>query len=207
MNHTKSEKAFLLLVALFVSGLTIASVLASKIIDIFGLYVPAGVLAYSITFIATDVISEIWGKAKANWVVFVGFLSLVVVLILINIAIIIPPAPFWQNQAAFKTILHGTSRIIFASFIAYFISQFHDVWAFHLWKRITRAKHLWLRNNLSTMVSQFLDTIIFITIAFYGLQPIGKLIWGQYIVKLAIALVDTVFVYFIVYFIRNRSDH
>ena len=200
-----SEIALILLVGIFVSGLTIASILAGKIIDIFGLYVPAGVLAYSITFMATDAIAEVWGKARANWVVIVGFISLMVVLILINIAIILPAAPFWKNQSAFETILHGTSRIIIASFVAYIISQLHDVWAFHLWKKITKGKFLWLRNNLSTMVSQFLDTVIFISIAFYGLQPVGKLIWGQYIVKLGIALLDTPLVYLVVYLIRKKQ--
>ncbi|UCE04742.1 MAG: queuosine precursor transporter [bacterium] len=200
---TTPEKPLIFLVGIFISGLTIASILASKIINVYGLYVPAGVLAYSITFMATDTIAEIWGKAKANWVVLVGFISLLVVLVLINIAISLPAAPFWKNQVAFDAILHGTRRIIIASFIAYLISQFHDVWAFHLWKRITQNKYLWLRNNLSTMVSQLLDTVIFITIAFYGLQPIGKLIWGQYVVKLGIAVVDTPFVYLIVYLIRK----
>ncbi len=198
------EKSFILLVGIFISGLTIASVLASKIISVFGLFVPAGVLAYSITFIATDVISEIWGKEKANWVVLVGFFALLVVLLLINIAIIFPSAPFWKNERAFNTILHGTSRIIIASFTAYLISQFHDVWAFHFWKNITRGRHLWLRNNLSTMVSQFLDTVVFITIAFYGIQPVGELIFGQYIVKLGIALLDTPFIYLAVYSIRKQ---
>lgn len=198
------EKSFILLVGIFISGLTIASVLASKIISVFGLFVPAGVLAYSITFIATDVISEIWGKEKANWVVLVGFFALLVVLLLINIAIIFPSAPFWKNERAFNTILHGTSRIIIASFTAYLISQFHDVWAFHFWKNLTRGRHLWLRNNLSTMVSQFLDTVVFITIAFYGIQPVGELIFGQYIVKLGIALLDTPFIYLAVYSIRKQ---
>jgi len=197
------EKSFILLIGLFVSALTIAAVLASKIMDIGGLYVPAGVLAYSITFIATDVIAEVWGKARANWVVFVGFISLLFVMVLINVAIFVPDAPFWKHQLAFKTILQGTTRIIIASFIAYLISQFHDVWAFHFWKQVTKDKHLWLRNNLSTMVSQFLDTLIFITVAFYGIQPIWELIWGQYVVKLGIALIDTPVVYLLIFWIKK----
>ncbi|MBN1351022.1 queuosine precursor transporter [candidate division KSB1 bacterium] len=202
----RDEKLFILLIGVFVAGLTIASVLASKIIDLFGLYVPAGVLAYSITFIATDAISEIWGKAKANWVVFTGFLALLVVMLLVNLAIILPAAPFWKNQSEFGVVLRGTNRIILASFIAYLISQYHDVWAFHRWKKLTHGKHLWLRNNLSTIVSQFLDTTIFITIAFYGIQPVWQLIWGQFIVKIAIAVADTPVVYLLVVLIRKNMN-
>ena len=204
-NQIRRDAILFMLIGIFVSGLTIASVLASKIIDIFGLYVPAGVLAYSITFIATDVIAEIWGKIRANMVVWVGFLSLLLVFLLVNLALLMPAAPSWQNQVAFENILHGTSRIIIASFIAYLVSQFHDVWAFHFWKKLTSDKHLWLRNNLSTMVSQLLDTVIFITIAFYGIQPVWKLVWGQYLVKLAIAALDTPLVYGTVYLIRRSA--
>ncbi len=199
------EKPFVVLVAIFIGGLTIASVLANKILSVFGLFVPAGVVAYSITFIATDTISEIWGKVRAQWVVFSGFVALIVVLVLINLAVVLPAAPFWENQQAFKTVLQSTSRIIIASFIAYLVSQFHDVWAFHFWKKVTHNKHLWLRNNLSTMVSQLLDTVIFIIIAFYGIQPVWQLIFGQYIVKLAIAVVDTPLVYLLVHYVRKRD--
>ena len=204
-TFTKTDRAFMLLFALFISGLTIASVLAGKIIDLFGFYVPAGVIAYSITFIATDVISEIWGRAKANFAVFSGFCALLLVMILVNITIILKPAPFWQGQEAFQSVLSGTSRIIIASFIAYLVSQFHDVWAFHFWKRMTRGRYLWLRNNLSTMVSQLIDTALFITIAFYGEQPVLQLIWGQYVIKLMIAVVDTPVVYGLVSYLRKGA--
>ena len=109
-----------------------------------------------------------------------------------------PAAPFWPNEAAFKSILGSTSRIIVASFTAYLISQLHDVWAFHFWRRKTRARHLWLRNNLSTMASQFIDSAIFINIAFYGVLPVWPLIAGQWIVKMAIAVLDTPVVYCVV---------
>ncbi|MEE4311919.1 MAG: queuosine precursor transporter [candidate division KSB1 bacterium] len=202
-TFSRHDKTFMLLFALFIAGLTIASVLAGKIIDLFGFYVPAGVIAYSITFIATDVISEIWGRAKANFAVFSGFCALVLVMILVNIAMVLKPAPFWQGQDAFRSVLSGTSRIIIASFIAYLVSQFHDVWAFHFWKKVTHGRYLWLRNNLSTMVSQLIDTALFITIAFYGEQPVLHLIFGQYVIKLLIAVVDTPVVYALVSYLRR----
>ena len=199
------DRAFIILLSIFAAGITIASVLANKIISVFGLFMPAGILAYSITFICTDVISEIWGKQRANQTVLGGFVAIVAVLILIQISLYWPKAPFWNNEAAFQSILGSTTRIIVASVAAYLVSQFHDVWAFHFWKKKTNDRHLWLRNNLSTAVSQFLDSCIFITIAFYGVTPIWPLILGQWIIKIAIALLDTPVVYLVVWAIRNNS--
>lgn len=203
-TNSAGDRAYILLLSIFIGCITIASVLASKIITIMGLFVPAGVLAYSITFICTDVISEIWGRERANITILGGFVALVTVLLLVQLSLVWPKAPFWDNDIAFRSVLGATSRIIVASFIAYLVSQYHDVWAFHFWKRITNDRHLWLRNNLSTAVSQFLDSFIFITIAFYGVMPIGSLIVGQWIVKMAIAVLDTPLVYFIVYLIRRK---
>jgi len=199
------DRAFIILLSIFAAGITIASVLANKIISVLGLFMPAGILAYSITFICTDVIIEIWGKQRANQTVLGGFIAIVAVLILIQIGLYWPKAPFWNNEAAFQSILGNTTRIIVASVVAYLVSQFHDVWAFHFWKKKTNDRHLWLRNNLSTAVSQFLDSCIFITIAFYGVTPIWPLILGQWIIKITIALLDTPVVYLVVWAIRNNS--
>ncbi|MBA7503889.1 queuosine precursor transporter [subsurface metagenome] len=199
----REEKIYILLIAIFVGGLVIAGVLASKIVNIAGLIVPGGVFAYSITFPITDIICEVWGKKKGKYVVFSGFITLLVVLALIRLTLIFPKASFWTGEEAFTKILGGTSRIIIASFIAYLVSQYHDVWAFHFWRKVTKGKHLWLRNNASTFVSQFIDTVVFITIAFYGVMPVFTLIKGQYIIKLLIALLDTPIVYFGVWLIRR----
>jgi uncharacterized integral membrane protein (TIGR00697 family) len=208
MNRLKEsgkneDRAFILLVAIFVGALVISSVLASKIITIFGLFVPAGVLAYCITFVATDVISEIWGRERAGRVVFSGFITLLVTFLLIRLALAWDAAPFWTEQRAFSTVLGSTSRIIIASFIAYLASQYHDVWSFHMWRKWTAERHLWLRNTASTVVSQFIDTMIFITIAFYGTMPVFPLIKGQYLIKVLIAVLDTPFVYLVIILIRK----
>ncbi|NIS60337.1 MAG: queuosine precursor transporter [Proteobacteria bacterium] len=202
-SDSSEDRAFILLMSIFVGTLVISSVLASKIISIFGLFVPAGVLAYCVTFVVTDVISEIWGKERANRVVFSGFIALLVTFLLIRIALFWDAAPFWREQEAFSAVLGSTSRIIIASFIAYLASQYHDVWAFHIWKKVTGEKHLWLRNTASTIVSQFIDTLIFITIAFYGTMPVFPLVKGQYTIKVLIALLDTPFVYLVVTLIRR----
>ena len=209
MNSKLSpSSALILLVAIFSGGLVIASVLANKIVMVWRFAVPAGVLAYSITFPVTDVVGEIWGRRLANWVVLCGFLSLLAVMGLIQLALVWPAAPFWQNENAFASVLGMTRRIIIASFTAYLISQWHDVWAFHFWKNRTRGRWLWLRNNLSTAISQLLDSIIFITVAFYGTMPPNQLIHiigGQYFVKVFIAAVDTPVVYGLVFWIRRKE--
>lgn len=200
----KSQKAFVVLNSVFVGSLVIASVLASKIITVFGLVVPAGVLAYCITFVVTDVVSELWGREKANTVVLGGFVALIFSLVLVRLALLWPPAVFWPHDPAFRTILDSTSRIIVASFTAYLLSQYHDVWAFHLLRRLTGGKHLWIRNNVSTAVSQLIDTVVFITIAFYGVMPVTPLILGQWVLKLTIALLDTPVVYAAVWLLKTR---
>jgi uncharacterized integral membrane protein (TIGR00697 family) len=202
-NNDINETAFIVLLSVFAGGITIASVLANKIINVAGFYVPAGILAYSITFICTDVISEIWGKERAGRTVLGGFIALIAALVLVRLSLAWPAAPFWRGTEAFAEILGATSRIILASFVAYLASQFHDVWAFHFWKRATGNRHLWLRNNLSTAVSQFIDSFLFIFIAFYGVMPLWPLIMGQWAVKFAISILDTPLVYLVVWFIRR----
>jgi len=213
-SDKSEDRSFILLVSIFVGALVISSILASKIITIFRLFVPAGVLAYCITFVATDVISEIWGRERAGRVVFSGFVALLVTFLLIRLALLWDAAPIWRGQEAFSSVLGSgqeafssvlgsTSRIIAASLVAYLASQYHDVWAFHVWRKATRERHLWLRNTASTVVSQFIDTLIFITIAFYGTIPVIPLIEGQYVIKVLIALLDTPFVYLAVILIRR----
>jgi len=193
-----------LLACIYAGSLVLAAVLASKIIQLGTLVVPAGVLAYCLTFLITDVISEIWGKELAQSVVMGGFITLVLVFVLTTVSILWPAASFWPHQQAYQTILGSSARIMVASLTAYLLSQYHDVWAFHFWKRMTTERFLWLRNNASTIVSQLLDSVVFITIAFYGSLPVVPLILGQWVVKVGIALLDTPFVYLLVYVVRRR---
>jgi uncharacterized integral membrane protein (TIGR00697 family) len=186
---------------LFVSCLLLANILASKIVVIGGLILPAAIILYPLTFLFTDVVAEIEGQASARNLVITGFYMSVVMVIVIFIGRLLPPAPFWQHQEAYELILGSTPRIVMASMIAYIISQNHDVWAFQWWKRKTGGKYLWLRNNLSTIASQFIDSILFIGIAFGGTYPIktiGVMIVSQYLVKVGIAFLDTPFCYLLV---------
>lgn len=188
----KSKNNLLLLNGIFVTTIIIANILASKVVTIWGFVLPAAVVAYPLTFLMTDVIGEIWGKEEANRAVKNGFICQVISLILIMLAIMLPVAPFADNQAEFEAILGQSFRVVFASMMGYMVAQFADVNIFHKLKERYNGKHKWLRNNASTMTSQLLDTAIFITIAFIGTVPnIWTMILSQYAVKAAYALLDT----------------
>ena len=204
MVNELENKYFIILLSVFIGSITIASVLATKVISVFGFFVPAGIIAYSVTFICTDVIGEIWGAQTAKNTVLGGFIALLFVLALVQLSLFWPSAPFWKQQEAFQAIVGSTSRVIVASFVAYLLSQLHDVWAFHKLKRMTNDKHLWLRNCLSTGISQFIDSFIFIMIAFYGVMPAWPLIFGQWTIKLLIAVLDTPFVYYFVWMFKKK---
>lgn len=198
------RKALALLMSLFIGGLVVAALISSKIIIVAGFAVPAGVLAYSITFLISDVVSEVWGKECANEIVQCGFITLVMTSAIAWLAVIWPSAPFWSGQESFAAVIGSTPRIVTASLIAYLISQKHDIWLFHLLKKQTSGKHLWLRNNLSTVISQLFDSTIFVSIAFWGILPVGEIILGQWLVKMIIAMLDTPIVYILCHMLQRR---
>ena len=181
--------------SLFFSGMAIAAVLAAKIINIAGFAVPAGVLAYAITFACSDIIGEVYGEKVARKMVLAGFVAMISVTLLIQLAIVWPAAYFWQGQEMFEQVLGSSPRIIIASMAAYISSQYLDISIFSRLKKATNGKHLWLRNNASTFSSQLIDSAVFVTVAFYGVFPIGEMIIGQWIVKMLIAAIDTPIVY------------
>ena len=182
------------IIGMYAALIVVANILASKIVVFAGFTVPAAVIVYASSFLLTDMLSEFYGKHMARKAVWAGFLANIMLVISVYIAIIWEGAPFWGQQEAFETVLKNTPRIVFASMAAYLVSQHHDVISYHWWMG-KFPQHLWLRNNASTIVSQALDTVIFISLAFYGLFPIGTMIVGQYVVKLLIALLDTPFIY------------
>jgi len=203
---------YVVLLTVYISGLVIAQILASKLTSIRlplvgHLTFTGGELAYCLTFFATDIIAEIWGKRRAAMTVLCGLIANILILALIRITLLLPPAPFWDGDEAFRAIVGATSRITVASIIAFLISQFHDVWMFHLIKGLTRGRFLWLRNNLSTALSQTIDTVIFTVLAFSGVAPILPLIIGKLTIKLLLAAADTLPVYLAVGFIRRREAY
>lgn len=183
-------------IAMMAVLMTVANILANKVVVVGPFVVAGGVLVYSATFLITDLLSELWGKQAARTAVWAGFYGSVFLVFMIWIASAWPAPGFAVDAAqTFNEALALTPRVVLASLITYLVVQHYDIWAFHWWRQRTDGKHLWLRNNASTLVSQGLDQILFVTIAFYGIMPIWPLIIGGYIVKALIALIDTPFMY------------
>ena len=195
----KKNEQLMLWNLMFVTSLIVANVISSKLVIIGGHFVvTAAVVSYAFTFLCTDIIGEIWGKEEANKTVKRGLIFQIIATIFILLAIQFPIAPFMANfQNVFKSVLGGSFRITLASLGAYLVAQANDVFIFHKLKEITGQKHKWIRNNVSTICSQFIDTAIFITIAFYGRVPnLFVVIYSQFLVKVVLALLDTPFFYF-----------
>jgi hypothetical protein len=194
---------FLYLSIAFHAALVAANIAAVKIVALGPFVVPAGVLAYSITFPLAETVTEIWGRRRAQVVVNAGILTQALVWALLLIAIQVPPAPFWEGQAAYAATLGQGARIVLASLGAYLVSQTLDVWLFARLRRWTGAGKLWLRALTGSAAAQTLDTVLFIALAFYGRFPLGPLILGQLAVKYAIAVADAPLVYALVWGVRR----
>jgi uncharacterized integral membrane protein (TIGR00697 family) len=177
----------------------VANIQVLKNVELFGFTTTLGNVVYASTFLVTDILSENYGKKFAKKAVFIGFFALIMATLLMNLALLFTPAETDFAQEALQTIFSLFPRIAGASLGAYLISQLHDVWAFHLWKRrFPSTRFLWLRNCASTIVSQLIDTVVFTFAAFLGQYPFSvvvEILWTTYLIKLFVALLDTPFVY------------
>ncbi|MCF8302613.1 MAG: queuosine precursor transporter [Bacteroidales bacterium] len=180
----------------------VANIQVIQTIELFGFTATLGNIVYASSFLVTDLLSENYGKKEAEKAVWIGFFSLIAMTILMNLALLFVPLADDYSSSTHEhldSIFSLMPRIATASLIAYIVSQKHDVWAYHFWrKRFSGKKNIWLRNNLSTMVSQLLDSVIFTVIAFWGIYewPIFlEIIGTTYILKWVIAASDTPFVY------------
>lgn len=199
-----------ILLALFVGSMIIVNTIGSKITTILGVRVSVGIMFMPILFLVTDIVSEVYGKQMARRFVKISTGMLIFMFVMIFLAIKLPPNPSYTMQTEFEMIFGGSLRMTFASIISFAISQYFDVAVFDFWKRITRGKFLWLRNNASTMTSQFIDTTIFMFIAFYGMTPqftapfLFTLIIPYWLFKIAFALIDTPLCYLGVRWLRGE---
>jgi len=214
------------LVALFVAALVTAQLTATKLLSIpipvalpgIGpqIILPGAALAYALTFFASDCYAELYGRRAAQVVVNVGFGMNFVVLALLWSTLAAPPLDP-EFGATFRTALAPGTNVIAGSLLAYVVSQNWDVLVFHRIRELTGGDHLWLRNVGSTATSQLLDTVIFVTVAFFAMPrlldigpafdaaTVAGLIVGQYLLKLAVALLDTPLVYAVVSAFRDRA--
>lgn len=195
--------------ATFVGGYIAANTLGSKVTTLFGVAVSVGIFAYPLTFIVTDAVAEVFGKTKAKQIVWAALIAQVFVLLLTFISIKMPPASRYHLNEEYVKVFSGSLRMIIASLIAFVISQTHDIWAFEFWKKKTNGKLLWLRNNLSTFVSQAIDTLLFMFIAFYGINDkftvtfILQLSLTYWLFKITFAAIDTPLVYLMVRWLKK----
>ena len=215
-DQLAAQRIYLILGALFICSLVVSNLIFQKFFywDFFGIYtfeISVGILPYPITFLITDIVSEVYGKRKANQLVtagiFASFFSLAIVLIADYV-----PATNWSpiDDGIFSKVFGATSIAVFASMMAYLLAQFIDIQIFHFWKRLTKGKHLWLRNNFSTFLSQFVDTatVLFLLCSF------GKIDWALFnglllsgfLFKVIVAALDTPFLYLGVGIIRKRFN-
>lgn len=229
----KSESVFSVLMAGFVVMLVLTNIIGVKLFlafpetlpnGIFGqaITLTTGLITYPLTFLITDVVCEVYGRQKANLMVVTGFFMSLLSLVLIQIALALPGSPAWTSvspafntvgdmQTAFESVFTLPGVLIFASMTAYLVAQLLDVRMFHFWKRVTGGRHLWLRNNASTMVSQMVDTIIVNSIFLgfglgLGWTLVSQIVIASYVFKLLIAALDTPFIYLGVALVRRYAD-
>lgn len=191
------------LIATMTALAVISNVLAAKMVQFGPFTVAGGIITFSITFLITDIISEKFGRKEAQKAVICGAFANILFVVSVFIAVSWDAAPFAMELGGmFNTVLGLTPRIAIASIITYFISQFADIGLFEFWRNFTKGKHMWLRNNGSTIFSQLIDTTIFTMLAFYGVFATADLpliIFGGWLAKVFIAVLDTPFMYFIVW--------
>ena len=229
----RRERVFLVLAGVFLCAMTMLNIIGiTRFIQLGPLSLAVGVLPYPLTFLCTDLISEIYGRARANFLVFVG---LGLNLFIIGTMWLGNTLPAGDSQAPwqaltlaqeistpsgdvmsgsielFELLYACTSGAVLASMLAYIAAQFCDVQLFHFFKRLTNGKHLWLRNNFSTLISQMVDSFMVITVTFgaaylagsFTLGAMATLMLGSYLFKMVVALLDTVPFYLLTGWLRR----
>ncbi|MGB1370651.1 MAG: queuosine precursor transporter [Flavobacteriaceae bacterium] len=214
-----AQRLYLILGLLFITSLVVSNLIFKKFFyyypfdfSIFGVKlfeISVGILPYPITFLITDLISEIYGKKKANEVVVGGIFASFFAMGIIYVANA-APATDWSpvSDNLFSTVFGSTAIAVLASMLAYLIAQFVDIQIYHFWKKLTQGKHLWLRNNCSTFLSQFIDTAtVLLLLCSFGeidWDLFGGLLLAGFLFKVIIAALDTPFLYLGVYYFRKR---
>ena len=215
---SRAERAFTVLAGIFIGALVITNAIAGKFFVLFGQELSCGIIAYPVTFLVTDLLSEIYGRKRANTVVISGFVVSVFITAVVWIANNAPTyAQSPVDAESFNVVFGLLPGVVLGSMIAYLVAQLVDVQIFEFWRRLTDGKYMWLRNNGSTFFSQFVDTVLVVTIALViwpevdtnpATEPLGFETWkgivfGQYLFKLGIAALDTPLFYVATHYLTN----
>lgn len=194
------------LYAVLVLNAVLCNLNGPKLTTVFGMTTSLGVILYSSIYFATDLLGERYGRREANRAVLIGFAVNLMVVLMMSISLLFQPTQEGGKATALATDAHGaltflfgfTPRFIFGSMLAFLVSQTHDVWFFHFMKRKTKGRHLWLRNTLSTILSQAIDTVVYSLIVWWAVLDLGtalRLGLAKYVFKVLIAIIDTPFIY------------
>tara|TARA_B100000886_G_C20421940_1_gene492036 strand:+ start:2821 stop:3477 length:657 start_codon:yes stop_codon:yes gene_type:complete len=208
------DQFYLVLSGIFIASLVTCNLIANKFVSVdlgFKVFiVSAGILPYPLTFLVTDLISELYGQKKANLVVFSGFVASVFVLIFLWLGSQFSAiSGSVVDDITYNSVFQNAWRLIAASMVAYLFAQFVDVRIFHFWKRLTKGKHLWLRNNGSTVASQLIDTTLVVCILFVGVwepDQIYTAILDGWLFKMLMAFIDTPIIYGVIHLLKGKID-
>ena len=205
------------LYATIIISLLLANLQGPKLTEIFGLQTSMGVILYSSIFFATDLLSERYGKQEATRAVMIGFLVSIIFIVMVSLSLLYLPATSPETSSialsmheATATLFNFTPRFVIGSLLAYFISQRFDVWIFHVLKNRTQGKHLWLRNNGSTIFSQLIDTCsVIMLLCFFGVLEWSRfwpLFMNGFLFKVMIAAIDTPLFYLFSHLLRKSFN-
>jgi len=207
------EQLYAGFVAVFVTFVVLTNTVGVKLFTAFGKVLPVSIIWFPLTFLITDIVSEMYGARRARFLVIMGFCMSLLLLAFSLIGIRLPVAEFYPLQEDYTNIFGPIWRLLFGSMAAYLLAQLIDVRLFHFWKKLTKGKHLWLRNNASTMISQFIDTFTVNTIFLYknptvftgGFGDLIGIILGVYVLKVIIAALDTPLCYLGVWYVERMT--
>ena len=199
---------FLTLAGLFITCLLTANVVSTKLVAFAGLVLPAGIVIFPLTYVVADVLAEVYGYGAMRRVIWLGFACNVVLVTAVWLACRIPAAPFWKSQAAFEEVFAQTPRILLASFLAYLVGSFANIYVLAKLKIATRGRWLWTRTVGSTLAGQGLDSAVFVVVAYAGLVPLralGGIVLAQWGVKVGYEAVVTPLTYAVVGWLKARE--
>ena len=209
--HRRYEVVYGGLLAVFVTFVVLTNTVGVKLFAVGGLTLPVSIVWYPLTFLITDVVSEVYGAHRARVLVALGFAMSAVLLGFSLLGIALPASPAYALDTEYARIFGPVWRLLFASMAAYLLAQMIDVQMFHFWKRVTRGRHLWLRNNGSTMVSQLVDSLVVNVVFLWGNTTVFRgsfadlmgIVAASYGVKVALAAADTPLCYVAVWAVRR----
>jgi uncharacterized integral membrane protein (TIGR00697 family) len=207
-NQQRYSPWFVIAVAVFITCLITANITAVKLVNVFGLLLPAAIVIFPVSYVFGDILTEVYGYRQARRVIWLGFLCNLIAVIAIWLGQVLPPASFWSGQAAYERILGYTPRLLLASFLAYLLGEFANAFVMAKMKIATKGRWLWSRTIGSTLIGEGLDSLVFMTIAFVGEIPATQLasaIVTQWLAKSAFEACVTPLTYAAVNFLKKRE--